>query len=143
MADAAALARAVRAPSPLHPPRPLVYNLSPSFNWMSAPGFSSPDRLRGFVWDLAREGFVLQLVSLAGVHSTAAATAELAPAFRERGMLAYVDLVQSREAALHCDVLTHQKWSGAEYVDGMVAAVQRGSSSGRSMGEGNTEGQFV
>ena len=54
-------------------------------------------------------------------------------------MLAYVDLVQKREKALGCDVLTHQKWSGAEYMDGMLAAIQSGSNSSKSMGEGNTE----
>ena len=54
-------------------------------------------------------------------------------------MLAYVNLVQKREKALSCDVLTHQKWSGAEYIDGILGAIQSGSSSSRSMGEGNTE----
>ena len=54
-------------------------------------------------------------------------------------MLAYVDLVQKREKALNCDLLTHQKWSGAEYMDGMLGAIQSGSSSSKSLGEGNTE----
>lgn len=43
--------------------------------------------------------------------------AELASRFKEDGMLAYVELVQRKEKALGCDVLTHQKWSGASYVD--------------------------
>ena len=54
-------------------------------------------------------------------------------------MLAYVDLVQAREKKLGVDVLTHQKWSGAAYVDGMLGAIQSGSSGSKSMGEGNTE----
>jgi len=137
VAVATALGRAVRA---AYPGKGLVYNLSPSFNW-SAHGFDEAS-LRSFVWDIAREGFVLQLVSLAGVHSTAAATCELARAFKEDGMLAYVRLVQRREKELGCDVLTHQKWSGAPYIDGILGAIQSGSSSSRSMGEGNTEGQF-
>ena len=58
-------------------------------------------------------------------------------------MLAYVNLVQSREKSLGVDVLTHQKWSGAAYVDGMLGAIQSGSSGSRSMGQGNTEdGKF-
>lgn len=54
-------------------------------------------------------------------------------------MLAYVNLVQRREKELNVDVLTHQKWSGAAYVDGILGAIQSGSSSNKSMGEGNTE----
>ena len=54
-------------------------------------------------------------------------------------MLAYVNLVQKREKELGVDVLTHQKWSGAAYMDGVLGAVQSGSSGSKSMGEGNTE----
>jgi isocitrate lyase len=54
-------------------------------------------------------------------------------------MLAYVRLVQAREKELGVDVLTHQKWSGAPYMDGIMGAIQSGSSSSKSMGEGNTE----
>ena len=43
--------------------------------------------------------FVLQLVSLAGLHSTATITSELSRAFKKDGMLAYVNLVQRRERA--------------------------------------------
>lgn len=70
-----------------------VYNLSPSFNWAAA-GYNDQD-LKNFVWELAKEGsvsiimtlysshsfclhrFVLQLISLAGLHSNAAATGEI------------------------------------------------------------------
>lgn len=131
------LAQKVRA---VHAGKGLVYNLSPSFNWM-AHGFTD-ETLKSFIWDIAREGFVLQLISLAGLHSTATITNELAKGFKEEGMLAYVNLVQRREKELGCDVLTHQKWSGAKYIDGILGAIQSGSSSSKSMGEGNTEGQF-
>ncbi|KAI9688922.1 MAG: hypothetical protein M1820_010212 [Bogoriella megaspora] len=118
----------------------LVYNLSPSFNW-AGHGFS-PEALKSFIWDLGKEGFVLQLISLAGLHSTATITNELSKGFKDRGMQAYVELVQQRERDLGCDVLTHQKWSGASYVDGMVGAIQSGSSGTKGMGEGNTEAGF-
>ena len=85
------------------------------------------------------QSFVLQLISLAGLHSTATITAELAKAFQTDGMLAYVNLVQRREKELNVDVLTHQKWSGAAYVDGILGAIQSGSSGSKSLGEGNTE----
>lgn len=66
--------------------------------------------LKNFVWDLGREGFVFQLISLAGLHSGAVTTFELSKAFKEDGMLAYVNLIQKKEKAIGCDVLTHQKW---------------------------------
>ncbi|KAH8662611.1 isocitrate lyase [Xylariales sp. PMI_506] len=131
------LGRAVRA---VYPGKGLVYNLSPSFNWM-AHGFTD-ETLKSFIWDIAREGFVLQLISLAGLHTSATITNELAKGFKSDGMLAYVNLVQRREKELGCDVLTHQKWSGASYIDGILGAIQSGSSGSKSMGDGNTEGQF-
>lgn len=134
---ASKLGRAVRTALP---GKGLVYNLSPSFNWM-AHGFTDAT-LKSFIWDIAREGFVLQLISLAGLHSNATATTALSKAYKEDGMLAYVNLVQRPEKELGCEVLTHQKWSGASYVDGMLGAIQSGSSGSKSMGEGNTEGQF-
>lgn len=134
---AAKLGRTVRA---ANPGKSLVYNLSPSFNWM-AHGFSE-EGLKSFIWDIAKEGFTLQLISLAGLHSTATITNELAKKFKTDGMKAYVEIVQRREKELGCDVLTHQKWSGASYIDGILGAIQSGSSSSKSMGEGNTEGQF-
>ncbi|GAB1740799.1 hypothetical protein NU219Hw_g5882t1 [Hortaea werneckii] len=118
----------------------LVYNLSPSFNW-SAHGFSSQD-LQTFIPRLAEHGFVLQLISLAGLHSTATISAELARGFKSEGMKAYVELVQRREKELGVDVLTHQKWSGAAYLDGVLGSIQAGSSGSRSLGSGNTEGSF-
>ena len=122
------------------PGKMFVYNLSPSFNWMSH-GFTE-EKLKSFIWDIAEHGFILQLISLAGIHSTATITTELSQRFREDGMLAYVELVQRKEKALGVDVLTHQKWSGAPYMDGILGAIQSGSSGSRSMGDGNTEGQF-
>lgn len=122
------------------PGKKLVYNLSPSFNW-AAQGYDDA-ALKAFIWDLAKHGFVLQLISLAGLHSTATITQELSRGFKDDGMLAYVNLVQKREKELGVDVLTHQNWSGASYMDGIIGAIQSGSSGSRSMGEGNTEKQF-
>ncbi|KAL1901782.1 mitochondrial 2-methylisocitrate lyase [Ceratocystis pirilliformis] len=131
------LARKVRS---VFQHKPLVYNLSPSFNWM-AHGFTN-ETLKSFIWDIAKEGFVLQLISLAGLHSNATMTTELSRQFKGDGMLAYVNLVQKPEKEMGCDVLKHQNWSGAPYMDGIMGAIQSGSSSSKSMGDGNTEGQF-
>ncbi|KAF9270781.1 isocitrate lyase and phosphorylmutase [Marasmius fiardii PR-910] len=117
-----------------------VYNLSPSFNW-SAHGFNETD-LKNFCWELGKEGFVLQLISLAGLHSNATATAELAARYKEDGMLAYVQLVQRKEKEIGCDVLTHQKWSGANYIDKILQSVSSGSSSTSAVGKDSTENSF-
>jgi len=130
-------ARKIRAK---YPGKWFVYNLSPSFNW-SAHGFSEA-QLKSFIWDLAKEGFVFQLISLAGLHSGAVATAELASQFKEDGMLAYVKLVQQKEKEIGCDVLTHQKWSGANYIDRILQSVSSGSSSTLSTGKDSTEHSF-
>lgn len=88
---------------------------------------------------LTQPRFVLQLISLAGLHSNATIATELSRGFKEDGMLSYVNLVQGREKQLGVDVLTHQKWSGASYIDGILGSILSGSSSNKSMGDGNTE----
>jgi len=130
-------ARKIRAK---FPGKWFVYNLSPSFNW-SQHGFSEAD-LKNFIWELAKEGFVLQLISLAGLHSNAVATAELAARYKEDGMLAYVELIQRKEKEIGCDVLTHQKWSGANYIDRILQTVSSGSSSTSATGKDSTENSF-
>ncbi|ODV91264.1 hypothetical protein CANCADRAFT_2976 [Tortispora caseinolytica NRRL Y-17796] len=123
-----------------YPGKWLVYNLSPSFNW-SAHGFSEQD-LKDYVWELGKLGYVLQLISLAGLHSNAVMTHKLSQAYKTDGMLAYTNMVQLVERETKCDVLTHQKWSGANYVDKIVQAVQGGSSATASTGKDSTENQF-
>ncbi|KAK4493629.1 hypothetical protein PRZ48_004240 [Zasmidium cellare] len=122
-----------------HPEKGLVYNLSPSFNWK---GFMSPQELKNFTTDLAQCGFVLQIVALAGFHSTARMAAELSSRFKEEGMLAYVELIQQRERGLEIDALTHQKWSGIEYSQGVLNPIRSGNSSTEMTGADNTENQF-
>jgi isocitrate lyase len=133
-----------------YPNKWLVYNLSPSFNW-SGQGFSDDD-LKNFCNELAKAGFVLQLISLAGLHSTAAVTCELSKGFQKDGMLAYVELIQRREKAVGTDVLTHQKWSGANYIDEilqstgfifrLIIVVSAGSSATSAIGKDSTEHSF-
>lgn len=56
-----------------YPGKKLVYNLSPSFNWMGQ-GFSR-EALKSFVWDLAPHGLVGWLRSLKGLEANVNATA--------------------------------------------------------------------
>ena len=39
--------------------------------------------------------------------------------YAKRGMLAYVAGIQRQERANGIETLSHQKWSGAEYLDNM------------------------
>jgi isocitrate lyase len=123
-----------------YPSQGFVYNLSPSFNWTKE-GYHDAT-LKSFIWDLAKRRFIVQLVSVAGLHTQATITAELARQYKEEGMLAYVNLIQNKERELNIDVLTHQKWSGAPYMDGVLSAIRSGSSASKSMGKDNTEHSF-
>jgi isocitrate lyase len=57
-----------------------------------------------------------------GVASQPHLLVELARRFATDGMLAYVQLIQKKEKELGCDVLTHQKWSGANYIDRILSS---------------------
>lgn len=128
----------------VHKERPgqwLAYNLSPSFNWEKA-GMGEKET-KEYVWALGKLGFIFQFITLAGLHSNAYITDLFAQNFKKEGMKAYVELVQRKERELGTDVLTHQKWSGADYADAMMMTVTGGISSTAAMGKGVTESQFV
>ncbi|GAA5854568.1 hypothetical protein JCM8547_004888 [Rhodosporidiobolus lusitaniae] len=137
LAQAKEFAAGVRA---VHPGKWLAYNLSPSFNW-SAAGLDE-SQMKSYIWELGKLGFVWQFITLAGLHSNAYITDLFAKSFASDGMKAYVQLVQQREADIGCDVLTHQKWSGADYADNLLKTVTGGISSTAAMGAGVTETQF-
>ncbi|KAJ4001731.1 isocitrate lyase icl [Lentinula boryana] len=118
----------------------LAYNLSPSFNWDAA-GLNEKD-MQSYVWELGKLGFVWQFITLGGLHSNAYISDLFAKEYSKTGMKAYVELVQRKERELGTDVLTHQKWSGADYADNMLKAVTGGISSTAAMGAGVTESQF-
>lgn len=124
----------------VYPNQWLAYNLSPSFNWDAAK--LSEQQMQDYVWDLGKLGYVWQFITLGGLHSTAYITDLFAKGFASEGMKAYVKLVQRREREIGCDVLTHQKWSGADYIDDLLKTVTGGVSSTAAMGKGVTESQF-
>jgi isocitrate lyase len=97
--------------------------------------------MKSYVWELGKLGFVWQFITLAGLHSNAGISDRFAKAFATEGMKAYVELVQRVERAQGTDVLTHQKWSGADYIDNLLKTVTGGISSTAAMGKGVTESQ--
>lgn len=70
------------------------------------------------------------------------ALATFAKSFKETGMHGYVSNVQRKERENGVDVLQHQKWSGANYVDELMKVVTGGVAATAAMGAGVTEDQF-
>ncbi|RPA80397.1 isocitrate lyase [Ascobolus immersus RN42] len=121
------------------PEQKLAYNLSPSFNWKAA---MSPSEQETYITRLGKLGYCWQFITLAGLHTTALISDTFAKAYSQRGMKAYGELVQEPEMDNGIDVVKHQTWSGANYVDGLLKMVTGGVSSTAAMGKGVTEDQF-
>lgn len=121
------------------PEQKLAYNLSPSFNWKTA---MPADEQQTYIARLAKLGYCWQFITLAGLHSTALISNSFSADFAKRGMRAYGETIQEPEIAQGVEVVTHQKWSGANYVDELLRMVSGGVSSTSAMGKGVTEDQF-
>lgn len=117
----------------------LAYNLSPSFNWNTA---MSADDQETYIKNLGQLGYVWQFITLAGLHTTALAVDSFAKNYAEIGMKAYGQQVQKPEIELGVEVVKHQKWSGAEYIDSLLKMVSGGVTSTAAMSHGVTEEQF-
>ena len=102
----------------------------------------SRDEQETYIKRLAKLGYCWQFITLAGLHSTALISDQFAKAYAKQGMRAYGALIQEPEMELGCEVVKHQKWSGANYVDNLLKMVTGGVSSTSAMGKGVTEDQF-
>ncbi|KAG0651999.1 Isocitrate lyase [Hyphodiscus hymeniophilus] len=123
----------------VYPNQKLAYNLSPSFNWKTAMPRAEQET---YIQRLSKLGYCWQFITLAGLHTTALISDQFAKAYSQQGMRAYGELVQEPEMDGGVDVVKHQKWSGANYVDELLKMVQGGVSSTSAMGKGVTEDQF-
>ena len=101
------------------------------------------DEQKTYIERLGKLGYVWQFITLAGMHSNALISAQFAKNYAKDGMRAYAGLIQDKERSEGVDTLTHQKWSGAEYIDGLLKMVTGGVSSTAAMGHGVTETQFA
>lgn len=122
-----------------YPNQWLAYNLSPSFNWNKAMSIEDQET---YIKKLAKLGYVWQFITLAGLHTTALAVDNFARDYASIGMRAYGQNIQAPEIRDNVEVVKHQKWSGAEYVDNLLKLTQGGVSSTAAMGAGVTEDQF-
>jgi isocitrate lyase len=119
------------------PDRLLAYNCSPSFNWERN---LDANTIATFQRELAAMGYRFQFITLAGWHLINLNTFELAHAYAEEGMPAYVR-VQAQEFAREKDGYTatkHQREAGTGYFDQLLMTITGGESSTAAL-HGSTE----
>jgi isocitrate lyase len=136
VAEARRFAEAIHAK---FPGKPLAYNCSPSFNWQRN---LDADTIATFQKELAAMGYKFQFITLAGWHLINLETFELASAYRDEGMPAYVR-VQEREFAREKDGYTatkHQREAGTGYFDQVLQTVSGGRASTAAL-TGSTEAE--
>ena len=136
IAEAREFAEAVHA---RYPGKLLAYNCSPSFNWSK---HLDAHTIKKFQTELGAMGYKFQFITLAGWHLNNLATFELARAYAQTGMSAYVEL-QQREFDLEKDgysAVKHQREVGVGYFDQVLMTVTGGeSSTGALAGSTETE----
>jgi isocitrate lyase len=123
------------------PGKLMAYNCSPSFNWRK---HLKDEQIARFQEELGELGYKFQFITLAGFHSLNAAMFELARAYVEEGMPAYVR-VQEREFELEQDGYTatrHQREVGAGYFDAVAQLITGGQSSTLALRGSTEEAQF-
>ncbi|MGE0032003.1 MAG: isocitrate lyase [Steroidobacteraceae bacterium] len=124
-----------------HPGKMLAYNCSPSFNWKQKLDDAT---IAKFQRELGAMGYRFQFITLAGFHAINFTMFELARAYRDRQMSAYVEMQQAEFAAeAHGYTATkHQREVGAGYFDAVTQTVTAGTSSITAMHGSTEEAQF-
>ncbi|MGZ5306932.1 MAG: isocitrate lyase, partial [Actinomycetota bacterium] len=120
-----------------YPGKLLAYNCSPSFNWKQ---HLDDTEIARFQKELGSMGYRFQFITLAGFHALNASMFELARAYAEEGMTAYVRL-QERELAMEDDGYTatrHQAEVGTGYFDRVSEVISGGTGSTLAL-KGSTE----
>jgi len=138
VAEARRFAEAVHA---AYPGKLLAYNCSPSFNWTEKLG---PAQAASFQRELAAMGYRFQFITLAGWHLINLRTFQLAGAYAEQGMSAYVEL-QDEEFETEASGYTavkHQREVGAGYFDAVLNAVSGGEASTAALADSTEAAQF-
>lgn len=123
------------------PGKMLAYNCSPSFNWSA---HLDEGTIARFQKELGAMGYRFQFITLAGFHALNASMFDLARAYAEKGMSAYVEL-QNREFAMESAGYTatkHQREVGASYFDKVSQVVAGGNASTLALAGSTEEEQF-
>ncbi len=138
--EAERFARAIHA---RFPGKLLAYNCSPSFNWRQHLDELS---VASFQKKLGAMGYKFQFVTLAGFHTLNASMFELAHAYREGGMTAYVRL---QEAELRMErergyrAVKHQRFVGTGYFDQVAEVIAGGATSTAALAGSTETEQFT
>jgi isocitrate lyase len=137
--EARAFAEAIHAEMP---GKMLAYNCSPSFNWQRNLDAAS---IATFQRELGALGYKFQFITLAGWHLINYHTFDLAQAYRDEGMPAYVR-IQEQEFAREAQGYTatkHQREAGTGYFDRVLLAVTGGQASTAALSGSTEEEQFT
>lgn len=124
------------------PDQLLAYNCSPSFNWKKN---LDDTTIASFQRELGAMGYKYQFITLAGVHNMWYNMFELANHYVDKGMTAYVDMVQEPEFAAAergYTFASHQQEVGAGYFDEVTKVIQGGESSVIALTGSTEEAQF-
>ncbi|HEX7020169.1 MAG TPA: isocitrate lyase [Gemmatimonadaceae bacterium] len=138
LAEARAFAEGIRSQ---FPGKMLAYNCSPSFNWERNLDATS---IKKFQRELAAMGYAFQFITLAGWHLINLYTFELAKAYAEEGMPAYVR-VQAQEFAREKDGYTatkHQREAGTGYFDAILTTITGGEAVTAALAGSTEAAQF-
>jgi len=99
-----------------------------------------------FQRELGAMGYKYQFITLAGIHNMWYNMFDLAHAYVEKGMTAYVEMVQEKEFAASDRGYTfasHQQEVGAGYFDAVTTVIQGGQSSVTALAGSTEEAQFA
>ena len=124
------------------PDQLLAYNCSPSFNWKKNLDDATIAR---FQRELGAMGYKYQFITLAGIHNMWYNMFDLANHYVDKGMTAYVEMVQEQEFAAAKRGYTfasHQQEVGAGYFDDVTTVIQGGQSSVTALTGSTEEEQF-
>ena len=124
-----------------YPGKLLAYNCSPSFNWSE---HLDDTTIATFQQELAAMGYKFQFITLAGWHMVNLNAFQLARAYGEEGMPAYVRL-QEQEFALEEAGYTatkHQQEVGAGYFDEVLLTVTEGQATTAALAGSTEAAQF-
>ena len=125
-----------------YPNQLLAYNCSPSFNWKKNLDDAT---IAKFQRELGAMGYKYQFITLAGIHNMWYNMFDLAQNYVEKGMTAYVEMVQEKEFAAASRGYTfasHQQEVGAGYFDDVTTVIQGGQSSVTALTGSTEEEQF-
>lgn len=128
-----------------YPGKLLAYNCSPSFNWKKN---LDDQTIAKFQKELGAMGYKFQFITLAGWHLLNHHSFQLAEAYKERGMSAYVELqeaefqAEARGGGMGYTATRHQREVGTGYFDQVLMTATQGASSTGALAHSTEAEQF-